>query len=208
MMVTPHVSGTEGYAEAADFLINKWQAISFADQHAPVMHLIPATPCKILDVGAGIGTDAAALAAMGHQVVAVEPTNEFRAAGIALHDSHHIEWLDDSLPGLSMVCSRNERFDLIILSAVWMHLDEQQREQAMSRLASLLNESGLIIMSLRHGPVPHGRRMFEVSAVETIRLAVAAGLETILNVQTESIQEANQHSNVMWTRLGFRKFSG
>lgn len=201
----PQISGTEGYAEAADVLIDKWQAISFADQHAPVIHLIPVKPCKVLDVGAGIGTDATALAAMGHTVIAVEPIKEFRNAGIALHDSDRIEWLDDSLPDLSILCERNERFDLIMLSAVWMHLDEQQRTQAMPRLASLLNDSGLLIMSLRHGPVPHGRRMFEVSAVETIRLAAAAGLETILNVRTESVQEGNRNSGVMWTRLGFRK---
>ena len=43
--------------------------------------LIPATPSRVLDVGAGTGRDAAALAALGHSVVAVEPTPELRAHG-------------------------------------------------------------------------------------------------------------------------------
>ncbi|WP_408236330.1 MULTISPECIES: hypothetical protein [Paraburkholderia] len=32
-----NVSGTEGYAEMAESLIEHWQEISFKEQHAPVM---------------------------------------------------------------------------------------------------------------------------------------------------------------------------
>jgi hypothetical protein len=35
------VSGTEGYAEAADELVGRYESISFADSHRPVLHLIP-----------------------------------------------------------------------------------------------------------------------------------------------------------------------
>lgn len=56
------VSGTEGYAENAHPLIEQWQDISFEEHHQSIMHLIPTQPSCILDVGAGIGTDAAALA--------------------------------------------------------------------------------------------------------------------------------------------------
>jgi hypothetical protein len=31
-----------------------------------------------------------------------------------------------------------------------------------------VRNGGIVIMSLRHGPIPTGRRMFEVSAEETI----------------------------------------
>jgi hypothetical protein len=37
------------------------------------------------------------LAAMGHRVVAVEPTAALRARAAILHPSPRIEWLDDSL---------------------------------------------------------------------------------------------------------------
>ena len=48
-----------------------------------------------------------------------------------------------------------------------MHLDEQQRKRAMPRVAGLVRQSGVMMLSLRHGPVPPGRRTFEVSADET-----------------------------------------
>ena len=198
------ISGTEGYAAMADYLVQQWQEISFEEQHATVLHLFPAVPSRVLDIGSGIGSDAAAFAAMGHSVVAVEPVSELRLPGIALHDSAFITWLDDSLPEMSQLMCKQETFDLVMLSAVWMHLDENQRQHAMPRLASLMNPSATLILSLRHGPVPAGRRMFEVSAKETMALAALHGQQPILNVQTASIQKSNQQNGVMWTRLAFR----
>ena len=67
------VSGTQGYGEHAMALAERYESISFADVHAEVAHLIPPAPARIADIGAGSGRDAAALARMGHQVIAVEP---------------------------------------------------------------------------------------------------------------------------------------
>ncbi|MBI1771609.1 MAG: methyltransferase domain-containing protein [Burkholderiales bacterium] len=199
------ISGTEGYAETAAYLVKQWQEISFEEHHAMVLHLLPTAPSQVLDIGSGIGKDAAAFAAMGHSVVAVEPMQELRLPGIALHDAQGIIWLDDSLPDLSRLCAMNQTFDLIMLSAVWMHLDAAQRQRAMPRLAELMNASATLILSLRHGPVPAGRRMFDVSVEETIELAATQNLLPILNVQTASVQKLNQQSGVTWTRLAFRR---
>ncbi len=206
-MTSTRISGTEGYAEATDALVEQWQEISFADSHRPVLHLIPTVPGTVLDIGAGIGVDAAAFAAMGHRVVAVEPTDAFRKAGMARNPSAAIEWLDDSLPDLALLMTGSEKFDLVMLTGVWMHLDEAPRRQAMPRVASLVREGGLMIMSLRHGLVPAGRRMFEVSGDETIALARAQRLDLVLNLRTESIQAANRHAGVTWTWLAFAKGS-
>jgi SAM-dependent methyltransferase len=199
------VSGTEGYTEEAEELLKQWEKISFADNHRPVVHLIPNVPSSILDIGSGTGVDAASFAAMGHRVVAVEPTDELRLPGMALHPSSRIEWLNDSLPDLAVLMARDETFDLVMLTAVWMHLDERQRRHAMPNVASLIRQGGTMIMSLRHGPVPPGRRMFEVSAEETIQLAQAQGLHPVLNLRTESIQKVNRLAGVTWTRLAFAK---
>jgi len=198
-------SGTEGYAERADVLIEQWRTISFADRHTPVLPWIPQAPSRIADIGAGIGTDAAGLAALGHTVLAVEPVDAFRDAARALHASPRIEWLDDSLPELVALLARRETFDVVMLSAVWMHLDAPQRDRAMGRVAALLRDGGVSIMSLRHGPVPAGRRMFEVSADETIRLALARGLRLVRELHTASVQPANRANGVTWTRLVFDK---
>ena len=61
-----------------------------------------------------------------------------------------------------------------MLTAVWMHLDEAQRQLAMSNISTLVRNGGIVIMSLRHGPIPPGRRMFEVPLQETRTLAQRA----------------------------------
>jgi 2-polyprenyl-3-methyl-5-hydroxy-6-metoxy-1,4-benzoquinol methylase len=198
------VPGTQGYAERAAELIGRYESIAFEDQHRLEMHLMPARPGRILDVGAGTGSCAAWFAARGHHVVAVEPVREFRAAAAALHPAPAIEWLDDALPCLATIASRGLRFDLVMLSAVWMHLDLKERETAMPRLAGMLVPQGVMLLSLRHGPVPVGRRMFEVSGAETIALARRCGLRPILQIRTGSIQEINRAAGVTWTRLAFR----
>jgi protein-L-isoaspartate O-methyltransferase len=199
------VSGTEGYAEEAEGLFRRDETLAFADVHRVVLHLIPRPGARILDIGAGTGRDAAVFAGMGHSVLAVEPTGALRTRAMTLHASPRIEWLDDSLPELSLVRQRGEAFDAVMLTAVWMHLDERQRRQGMPVVASLVRDGGVMIMSLRHGPVPRRRRMFDVSAEETIALGNAEGLNPILNLPTESIQEANRLAGVTWTRLAFRK---
>jgi SAM-dependent methyltransferase len=202
--VTPaSVSGTEGYAEEAAELFNRYESIPAADTHRAVLHLIPTVPGHVLDIGSGTGRDAAWFAAQGHRVVAVEPTGALRLRAMALHRSPRIEWLDDSLPDLARVRSRGDSFDLVMLTAVWMHLDLQERRQAMPNLAALVRGSGSVIMTLRHGPVPPGRRMFEVSADETVALAATHRLHPVLNLRAESNHPHNRAAGVTWTRLAF-----
>jgi len=205
MQNKPNPPGTQGYAEQAEVLIPQYESIPFVKRHEAEMHLLPKTPGRILDIGAGTGVDAAWLAEQGHSVVAVEPTAEFRTAAMRLHPSPLIEWLDDVLPGLDAVLSRGQRFDVVMLSAVWMHLDEAERRAGMPRLVLLLAPGGLMLLSLRHGPIPAGRRMFEVSGEETMELARQHGLRAVLNTQTGSLQPGNIAADVTWTRLGFRR---
>jgi SAM-dependent methyltransferase len=199
------VSGTEGYADEAADLFKRYEGIPAADAHRAVLHLIPTEPSRILDIGSGTGRDAAWFASMGHRVVAVEPTDAMRLPAMALHPSPQIEWLNDSLPELALVRRRGERFDLVMLTAVWMHLDAQQRQRAMPDLAALVREGGTVIMKIRHGPVPAGRRMFEITPEETIELARMQDLHPVLNLRTQSSQEQNRAAGVDWTNLAFVK---
>src|SRR6202043_1553752 len=129
---------------------------------------------------------------------------ELRRGAMLLHPSPMIEWVDDSLPDLAAVRARGEAFDAVILTAVWMHLDELQRRQAMPNVAALVRNRGVMIMSLRHGPVPPGRRMFEVSAEETIALAQRSKLRCVLNLEAE---DSLRQPGVSWTRLAFQRAS-
>lgn len=194
-------SGTEGYAETADALVTQYEGLAFADVHRDTLPLMPTAPGRVLDIGAGTGRDAAALAARGHRVTAVEPTAELRAHGRRLHADAAIDWIDDGLPELDRVHGLGVRFDLVLLTAVWMHLDAAQRTRAMARVAPLLAPGGLLTMLLRHGPVPAGRRMFDVSAAETRALAAAHGLATIHDSERPALLGG---SAVWWSVLAFR----
>ena len=143
-------SGTEGYGETAAERARQYESVGFADVHRDILHLFPATPSQVIDIGAGTGRDAAAFAERGHSVTAVEPTPELRAEAQRLHARWPIIWIDDSLPDLDRVHERGERYDVVMLTAVWMHLDAGQRERAMARVAPLVRPRGLMALSLRH----------------------------------------------------------
>jgi len=199
------VSGTEGYADEAEALLARYESLSAAEVHRAVLHLLPAAPADVLDIGAGTGRDAAWFASLGHQVVAVEPTEMLRARARALHASPSITWVDDSLPDLAVLRARIQQFDLVMLTAVFMHLDQDQRIQAMPNIAGLLAPGGRLIMRLRHGPVPQGRRMFEVPADEVIAMAASQGLTAIFNHHGEASGAQNRRDGVTWTTVAFAK---
>ena len=190
------IASIVGYGTHAVALAEQYERITFEDVHRDVLNLFPKRPSNILDIGAGSGRDAAALASCGHRVVAVEPTAELRSEGQRLHSSKAIEWIDDSLPALNILRQSNQRFDLILLTAVWMHLDEIERKTAMASIVELLAETALVSMSLRHGPIPVGRRMFEVSAAETIELGAKFGLRCRHQSDREDVQG---RSDVRWS---------
>ena len=195
--------GTDGYAAEAEALVSRYESIAFSDIHAAILPLLPAPPGRVVDIGAGTGRDAAGFAALGYRVTAVEPTAELRRRAVALHPSPRIDWLDDGLPDLPALAGRGAAFDVVMLTAVWMHLDADERRRAMPRLAALLRPGGVTALSLRHGPVPPGRRMFDVSAAETIALAEAHGLRCILCRTDEDAQL--RRPGVTWDRVAFVK---
>ncbi|MCP4326062.1 MAG: class I SAM-dependent methyltransferase, partial [Alteromonadales bacterium] len=73
-----------------------------------------------------------------------------------------VNWLQDSLPDLKTVTKQEISFDLILLSAVWMHIPDSQRERSLRKLANLLKPGGTFVISLRHGPSGDERQMFDV----------------------------------------------
>ncbi len=64
-------------------------------------------------------------------------------------------------------------------------------------------QGGVMMLSLRYGPVPPGRRMFDVSADETIQLARAEGLTLLLRLDHQD--GLLGRPGVSWTRLAFSR---
>jgi SAM-dependent methyltransferase len=79
--------------------------------------LLPPAPALIVDVGAGTGRDAAAFAAAGYEVVAIEPSAGMRAEAARLHPSPRIRWESDSLPALLATARLGIAADVVSLSA-------------------------------------------------------------------------------------------
>ncbi|MEV7360275.1 class I SAM-dependent methyltransferase [Kitasatospora sp. NPDC091276] len=194
------LSSTAGYAEAAEELAVQYESVTFAEVHADLLHSYPPPPAAVLDVGAGTGRDAAALAALGHPVVAVEPTAELRSVAERLHAGSGVRWVADALPELPRLSAGAERFDLVLLTAVWMHLAPAERPLAMAALGRLLAPGGRLALTLRHGPVPPGRRMFDVPPEETVALAAARGLRLLHRAERGDL---HGRSGVRWTSLVF-----
>ena len=112
---------------------------------------------------------------------------------------------DSSREIRSQVTARRKQFNVIMLTAVWMHLEPHERQAGMPILSALLAKNGTLFMSLRHGPVPEGRRIFEVPGEHAIELASSCGLRPVLNIKTQSSQAINRAAGVTWTRLAFRE---
>lgn len=195
------VPGTAGYAEEAPALLDRYERRAFADVHGRSIHLFPPPPADALDIGAGTGRDAAGLAQRGYAVVAVEPVAEMREGAKRLHPEPNITWIDDGLPDLKVVSGLGQKFDLVMMNAVLMHLDAGTRVRALAAIAPLIRRNGILVISLRHGPVPKGRTMYEIPGDEITQIGQVLGLVTIFENEAPSGDQAG----VSWTRMVLRK---
>jgi SAM-dependent methyltransferase len=186
------------YEQHATRLVTQYESLSFEDVHADLMAILPAPGSTVLDIGAGSGRDAAWLAAKGYDVVAVEPSEAMLAHAREKHTSSRIQWLSDSLPYLAKVRRLGLSFDLILLSAVWMHIPPAARQRALRKLATLLAPKGRIAISLRLGAPDTDRAMYEVSLPELAGLAQQFGLRI---VHTSDSQDKLGRSEVSWTNV-------
>ncbi len=187
--VTPYHRGFREFTEA-------YEAFGFEEIHAGAMPFLPRTPGLVLDVGAGSGRDAAWFATRGWEVVAVEPAAALRLQARDLHPATTIRWLDDRLPALAAVHRLGLAFDLIWVSAVWMHMPPEDRPRALRKLATLLKPGGRLVLTLRHGPAPEDRPMWPVDAAEVERLGLDHGLA--LRVATERVEDRQGRPDVRW----------
>nr|WP_289711838.1 class I SAM-dependent methyltransferase [Aeromonas taiwanensis] len=170
------------YQRHAPELAARYQLVSPRAVHGDWLTVLEpwlvAAPRQLLDVGAGSGRDAAFLAGLhpGHTLVAAEPCQALAQLGEAHTQGHSVTWVNDALPALSHVTGQ---FDLILLSAVWMHLPPADRPRALARLGALLSPEGYLVLSLRlviSEQEARERAMFPVSVEEVVRLAAEEGM--------------------------------
>jgi len=198
----------KGYEEAAVELIPRFEEISSVELLAPVRDHFPQIPSRVLDIGAGTGRDAAWFASFSHTVVAVEPVDALRNAGIAKHRSPRISWVKDTLPDLSQTISLGKQFDVIVLCAVWQHLDDADRQKAFLALSKLISDIGKIVMSIRHGAGAPTRPVYPANVLNTLKYAEECGFSKVGEVFTQSTQYQNRQADVTWTWLVLQTVEG
>jgi 2-polyprenyl-3-methyl-5-hydroxy-6-metoxy-1,4-benzoquinol methylase len=188
----------DDYSKRADRLAQHYESLSAANIHRTWSHLLPASGSLILDIGAGSGRDAAWLADQGYAIVAADPAKGLLKKAKALHPDPAIEWVEDRLPALKAVEKLGHRYDLILLSAVWMHVAPQNREPALRKMIGLLKSGGKIVITLRQGPPADGRTMYPVTGTELYKLAKKLGFAVILDVTT---QDQFGRSEITWNTI-------
>lgn len=190
------------YNKEAPDLRTRYAVKPFAEKHQHFRPYFPSRPGNVLDVGAGIGVDAQGFADLGHQVVAVEPADAMRAVAIEAHNHSAITWIDDHLPGLEKVKTRGDLFDFVLVSASFMHLSPDHQQSGMTSLGRLTMQGGHVCMTLRHGPVPDGRTMYEISDETAIRRADKAGFTCIVRERGQGLKRV---PGVTWSSFVFEK---
>lgn len=167
------------YDRHAQDLAESYEGISASSAHPGLELLLEerfsGRGVDALDVGAGTGRDAAWLASLGHRVVAVEPSKAMLQIAEGAHSDASINWVRDALPDLSVIRSQTQDFDVVILSAVWMHLPPEDRAEAMASIASVLKRNGVVYVTLRLGPPDAARSIYSVSLDELGAIATRHG---------------------------------
>ncbi len=188
------------YSANAEHYYSLYQSISASSVHGYLEQaLANITPTTALDIGAGSGRDANWLAAKGWQVTATEPAEALLKLA-KQHSNERVTWCDASLPALANLPTPHQHFDLILLSAVWMHLPIDDRPTAIKRLAELLSANGRMYISLRFGPNVPERPMYPISYEELQALAAENGL-TARNLNPVPSKDGLQRSDVEWVTV-------
>ena len=195
------------YSEKAHHYYDLYHSVDAEKVHSDWKAFLHTTqPGIALDVGAGSGRDANWLAEQGWKVVAVEPADNLRT--LAQSNAHNsVTWCNASLPALTALPHEPTTYDLILLSAVWMHLPEAERPPALKRLAELLSKNGTLYISLRFGPNDEARPMHPVSYEELATLAESNGLKA-RNLNPVPGKDGLQRDDVKWVTVEVMKRCG
>ena len=188
------------YQKHARVAAQRYESVAAEDLHGWLQKFLPEESGRILDIGAGSGRDVVWLAGLGHQVVAAEPSSEMRKEAKRRHPGAGVQWCSDRLPALRTL-SRQEPFDLILVSGVWQHVAKSDRKRAFRKTINLLKSGGVLAISLRHGPELPERQTYAVSAEEIESLARDHGAFV---VHKDEVEDGLRREGVSWTNLAIR----
>lgn len=188
------------YTTNAQRLSQQYDSLAPEQVHAGWLANLPAaqpSSNQALELGAGSGRDAAWLASIGWDVLAVEPSSGLRDIGCKSTADKHVKWLDDTLPQLASIPeSYDSSFRLILASAMWMHLTPDEQVLACERLQQLAADDTLIVITWRNQASERERVFHAVDAAQFEKAFNSVSRKSSVTI-TESSDEGGR-DGVVW----------
>jgi len=124
------------------------------------------------DLGCGSGSDAYVLAhEYNYEVVGVDSSEEMLRMAHEKKSHPLVFYMNDALPEIENLRAMDLKFNVFLMSAVWMHLNNAERAELVQNIKAIAAKDALFYVSLRHGDSPADRPMFPVSMEELEQLA-------------------------------------
>jgi len=175
----------EVYNFAAEYYFDLYEGVSFESVHKNILPLFTRDKIlDVLDVGCGSGRDAMGILKFGHNVFGVDPSFDILQLARLRH-GEFVTWINDSLPRLPKIQSLRKKFDVILVSAVWMHLPEKTQLESIQTLKSLLNVGGKIIISWRNIGQESTRKFYPVDPIQFGEYVISHSDDSLLKVRPE-----------------------
>lgn len=156
------------YHEQAPKLSSQYQSVNTEDVLPGLKSRLPRL--RGLDIACGNGRDTRWAAQQGFIMDGVDGAPGMIRQAMATNAHENVTFGVDLMPNLpgirQKVKDTGEKYDLILMSAAWMHNDAAARLKMFRTLNDLANPGAVIFLTLRHGPAPADRPMFAVSAEE------------------------------------------
>lgn len=188
------------YAANAEAMARRYDGVTTDSLLSGLTDLIPAPPAPILDIGAGSGRDSAWFQSRGHAVTAAEPVAAFREMIARRVPTATV--VDRALPDLAGLTGH---YGLILVNAVWHHLDPRARDLALARLSDLLAPGGRLFLALRRGPVPPGAPLHDLDPETETARARTAGLALLRRHDAPAHDAETEKAGISWTWLALSK---
>ena len=167
------------YNEQAEQLAAQYNSRATAEIMPTLASIIQAVPDKahfrVVDLGCGSGRDAFWLAQQGVPVVACDGAVGMLDQARQQHAHPAIKYVQDSAPALQLLRQKGMCFDLVLMSAFLFHFDAPERQILYGHLKTMMRPQARAFITLRHGPVPEGRVMYQVPHQELQDFAVSLG---------------------------------
>lgn len=193
----------EFYESNAHNLMERYDSADMSALHQLLAKHIPPNG-KVIDIGFGSGRDLAFLLLQGHDVYGIDPVEAFVEQAQQRFPSIREHFKVGAFLISDIPSSWANSFDAVISIAVWMHLQVDQRPEAIQVIKSLLKSNGSVILSFSLGrrESDDGRHFEPLEFQEVIQEFSDAGFSLIKSVCTD---DSLGRDSIQWATVVLKR---